>query len=136
LRTHTALCWTSMLVGGLTMIAPRAAAQQFVEQTATRFPQPDPLEYSNQCTVGDIDGDGDLDILIANGGNFNSPGTPQKLRVYINNGQGVFTDETDARTGGLTFLARGVELGDVERDGDLDVIVAQDFNRQPTLLIN
>jgi hypothetical protein len=111
-------------------------AQQFTEQSASRFPQPDPAEYTNQSTVGDIDGDGDLDILWANGGNFGTPGTPQRLRVYINNGAGVFTDETNARTGGLTGLHRGVELGDCDRDGDYDVIGAQDFNLLPTLLIN
>jgi len=113
-----------------------AGGPQFVDETASRFPSPGLLEYSNQLTIGDIDGDGDLDLIFANGGNFSSAGTPQKLRVFINNGAGVFTDETDARTGGLTFLARGVELGDIERDGDLDIIIAQDFNRQPTLLVN
>ena len=113
-----------------------AHGQQFVDQSSTRFPQPDPLEYTNAVTVGDIDGDVDLDLIFANGGNTNMPGVPQKLRVFINNGSGVFTDETDARTGGLTFLARGAELGDIERDGDLDIIVAQDFNLQPVLLVN
>jgi plastocyanin len=111
-------------------------AQQFVDQTATRFPQPDLLEYTNAITVGDIDGDADLDIVFANGGDTIAPGIPQKLRLYINNGSGIFTDESDARTGGLAFLARGAELGDIERDGDLDIIIAQDFNRQPTLLVN
>ncbi|MCI0362956.1 MAG: FG-GAP-like repeat-containing protein [Phycisphaerales bacterium] len=114
----------------------QSLAQQFLDQTLIRFPQPDPLEYTNQVTVGDLDGDIDLDLIFANGGDINTPGTPQKLRVFINDGTGTFTDETDARTGGLTFLARGVELGDIERDGDLDIIIAQDFNLQPTLLVN
>lgn len=120
-----------MLLAGMV-----ASSYQFVDETTTRFPQPGLLEYTNQVTVGDLDGDGDLDLVFANGGNFSSAGIPQKLRVFINNGAGVFTDETDARTGGLTFIARGAELGDVDRDGDLDIIIAQDFNRQPTLLIN
>jgi hypothetical protein len=105
-------------------------AQQFLQETTTRFPVPNPKEYTNQLTIGDIDGDGDLDILFANSG------TGDKARVYINNGAGVFTDETTARNGGLSGSFRGVELGDCDRDGDLDVILAQDFNKVPILLIN
>jgi len=33
-------------------------------------------------------------------------------------------------------LCRGVELGDIDRDGDLDIIYAQDFQRQPQLFEN
>ncbi len=113
-----------------------AVAQQFLEETATRFPVPNPAEYTNQCTIGDLDGDGDLDIVWANGGNFSSAGTPQLARVYINGGTGIFTDQTTARTGGLTGLHRGVELGDCDRDGDLDIVLAQDFDKLPNLLVN
>ncbi len=116
--------------------APALAGLQFVDETSTRFPSPNPTEYTNQLTIGDLDGDGDLDIVFANGGNFSSPGTPLKARVYINNGSGFFTDETDARTGGLTGLHRGVELGDCDQDGDLDILLVQDFNNLPNLLIN
>lgn len=113
-----------------------AIGQQFQDETASRFPA-DPNEYTNQITVGDLDGDGDLDIIFANGGDFDTPGTPQQLRIYINNGAGVFTDQSASwLPPGSQFIARGVELGDVDGDGDLDVIIAQDFNRQPQLLIN
>ncbi|MCH8253374.1 MAG: VCBS repeat-containing protein [Planctomycetes bacterium] len=113
-----------------------AFGQQFIQETSTRFPSPNPTEYTNQLTIGDIDGDGDLDIIFGNGGNFGSPGPPQKVRVFINNGAGFFTDETDARTGGHAGNYRGVELGDCDNDGDLDILLAQDFNKLPGLLIN
>jgi hypothetical protein len=115
--------------------AAAASAQQFVDETASRFPVPPPEEWSNQVTVGDLDGDGDLDLVFANGGGFASPGAPEVQRVYINDGSGAFSDESAARLG-FSALARGVELGDIDGDGDLDLIVAQDFDRQPALFVN
>lgn len=120
----------------LMIVASTVSAQQFVQETSTRFPIPNPAEWTNQLTIGDLDNDGDLDLVFANGGTFSSPGTPDPVRIFINNGSGFFTDESMSRTGGLTGLHRGVELGDVENDGDLDIILSQDFNRMPNLLIN
>src|SRR5690606_543658 len=102
-----------------------AFAQQVQDLTAARVPTQDPLEYTNQATVGDLNGDGHLDFVCANGAHYSIPCTPQTPRTYIHDS-----------TGGLTFLARGVDLGDVDGDGDLDIVVAQDFNRIPALLIN
>jgi FG-GAP-like repeat len=119
----------------LALAGAPAAAQQFVDETATRFPKPPAMDYSNQATMGDLDGDGDLDLIFANGGGFSTPGTPEPQRVYINDGTGVFSDESAARLG-FSALARGAELGDIDDDGDLDLIVAQDFDRQPALFVN
>ena len=110
-------------------------AQQFTEQSGTRFPAPALTEYTNQITVGDIDNDGDLDLIFANGGNFFSQGAPQMQRVFVNNGTGFFTDESMTRLN-FTGLCRGVEMGDIDKDGDLDLIFAQDFQRQPRLFEN
>ena len=116
------------------VLSPLAAAQQYVQQTSTRFPVQ--AEYTNQCTVVDIEGDGDLDIVWANGQGYSTQGTALPVRVYVNNGAGVFADETATRAAGITGWFRGVEAGDVDKDGDWDLILANDFNKRPQLLIN
>ena len=114
--------------------AHAATAQQFVDQTAARFPVQ--AEYTNYIAVGDIDGDSDLDICFANGGGYSTLGTLLKPRIYVNSGSGTFADETDARAPGVTGCFRSAEFGDVDGDGDIDLLLAQDFNRPAKLLIN
>lgn len=128
---------TAGLLSGFLVLAftLELGAQQFVDDTDTRFPFPNPTDYTNQLTIGDIDNDGDLDIIFANGGGFSSAGTPEIQRVYINNGSGVFSDQSTARLG-FSGLCRGAELGDIDNDGDLDLVFAQDFNRRPALFLN
>ncbi len=128
--------WVLATVWTVGCVAPTALAQQFVEQNATRFPVQPATDYTNQATVGDLDGDGDLDIVWANGCCFNAEGATSPMRIYINDGNGFFTDETDARADNANGWFRGVELGDADNDGDLDIVLAQDFNKRPNLLIN
>jgi hypothetical protein len=67
---------------------------------------------------GDLDGDGDLDAYLANG---NSHGDNVPDRVWLNDGAGKFTD-SGQRIG--MSLGKFVDLGDLDRDGDLDAVVA------------
>lgn len=122
--------------GFVGLLAGVSTAQQFMHDTTNRFPQPDPLEYSSQVAIADIDGDGDLDLAFANGRGFFSAQLQERVRILVNDGLGFFTDETDARTGGLIGYGRDVEFGDADGDGDLDMIVANDFNTRPRLLMN
>ncbi len=113
---------------------PIACAQQFVRETATRFPTQS--EYTNQLSFCDVDGDNDLDIAWANGQGYSSLGALLKPRLYLNDGIGRFTDVTDVNVAGITGCFRGVEFGDVDRDGDWDMLLAQDYARPALLLLN
>ena len=74
--------------------------------------------------LGDLDGDGDLDAVVANG--YTPPS------VLVNDGTGSFT----AFTGVLgDDISRSVALGDLDGDGDLDAMVAN-FNQPNTVWTN
>jgi hypothetical protein len=117
------------------VLGPAALGQQFQNQTSTRFPTQPTTEWTNQLSIVDVDLDGDLDIAFANGGNFSSPGLPQPVRLYINDGAGFFTDESAERVG-VSGIYRGVEFGDISNNGAPDMALAPDFNGRPRLLIN
>jgi hypothetical protein len=86
----------------------------FSDVTATNLPEDD--EDSRGVALGDVDGDGDLDAVFATRLSFN--------RLYINNGSGVFWDSSLSQFPGDGGNTRGVVLGDVDGDGDLDVVFA------------
>lgn len=72
--------------------------------------------YGLGVAAGDYDNDGDLDLFLNNEG-------PNKL--FSNNGDGTFVDVTGkAGLGGDTRMGAGVSFLDIDKDGDLDLYVA------------
>ena len=69
-------------------------------------------KISNGVQLGDLDGDGDLDMVVANAGTTSG--------VYLNDGAGAFADSGQALG---SAQSREVELGDLDGDGDLDAIL-------------
>lgn len=77
-------------------------------------PQPDLLEvYGGSFASGDIDGDGDTDLMMAGI-------TPaRKTALYLNDGSGHFIEQEDT---GLPNASSSVTLfADLDEDGDLDL---------------
>jgi hypothetical protein len=76
--------------------------------------------------LGDLDGDDDLDAVVAN---FNQPN-----QLLLNDGEGNFALAATDLPGGSMF-SRDIAIGDVDGDADMDLLVAN--NGQPNqLLIN
>jgi hypothetical protein len=76
------------------------------------------LDVQNSSTdVGDIDNDGDLDLLISG----NADGGPV-TKIYLNNGTGNFSDSGVSGLVGLDLCA--ATLADYDSDGDLDILLA------------
>jgi hypothetical protein len=70
----------------------------------------------------DYDDDGDMDLLVANGGTFDYYGISNSL--YQNNGDGTFTRVTDGIVVSDVENSTGVSWGDYDNDGDFDLFVA------------
>lgn len=83
-----------------------------------------PEEMGPGAAFVDIDGDGDLDIFVAGGGSIVGDGSPQRCRLYRNDG-GRFTDITDASGAGVPGPAYGVACADFDDDGDVDIFVTR-----------
>jgi hypothetical protein len=97
----------------------------FTDASAQLPPPPSFLQgISSEARFVDVDGDGDLDILVANENPF-APGALDggQDRLYINDGSGHFTDQTAARLPLINDQTGGFATGDLEGDGDTDVIV-------------
>ncbi len=86
-----------------------------------------------RVSLGDLDGDGDLDAFI-------SCGEDNPHRVHINQGgaqggtEGFFSYGGEQNLG--NFQGRGNALGDVDGDGDLDAFVAHDYFEGDRIYIN
>jgi hypothetical protein len=82
--------------------------------------------------LGDVDGDGDLDLVTANS-------SGNRVSVRLNGGDnsgsntGLFSQGSEIRvTGG----PQNVALGDVDGDGDLDVVTANLLNNTASVRLN
>ena len=76
-----------------------------------------PAHMMGGGAVGDFNNDGWQDLFLPQGGH-----QPDKL--YINNGDGTFTDEAAAWGVDALHIGAGVAVGDYNNDGWLDIVMA------------
>ncbi len=79
--------------------------------------------------LNDVDGDGDLDAIITNGHHRTNS---YPVQIYLNGGTGQFTDSGQRLN---AVRNAGVSLGDLDGDGDPDLVLA-DFEEPCQIWLN
>lgn len=123
----------------------------FVDITAASGTAAGTLDNHTSATLGDLDGDGLVDIIVGGASTFETqpaiffPFVPENVpnTVFMNRGGLVFTDESEASgirvQGGLlpefahaATLTHAIAAVDIDLDGDVDVITADDQAAVPS----
>ncbi|MCI2430484.1 VCBS repeat-containing protein [Candidatus Acetothermia bacterium] len=114
------LLGVGVLLGmGLAIAQPRPPVTlDFSDETRLRLESE--RDRSHWVRAADIDKDGDLDLIVGN-----RPGDSPLIKVLINDGQGRFKDDAGRRLPAIpSEIAFGADLGDLDNDGDLDIVLA------------
>ncbi|MFM9839029.1 MAG: FG-GAP-like repeat-containing protein [Cyclobacteriaceae bacterium] len=75
----------------------------------------DLMTNGRTASWGDIDNDGDLDLYVGQ--------STQADKLYQNNGDGTFTSLTSSPVAETNSSTTGSAFGDIDNDGDIDLIV-------------
>jgi hypothetical protein len=92
-------------------------------------------DWSNKVELADINGDGAVDLLFANGGAYETPGTPVASTVFLYLADGAFRDVTAEVFGDLVGLTRVIKARDLNADGFVDLLLGNTFDTQSHLLL-
>jgi len=80
-------------------------------------------DHSAAISLGDVNGDGNLDIVLSTGRHWESP-----IRLFFGDGKGGFKSMGDIGSRG--YASYGVPLADLNGDGILDLAVAHRLRRR------
>src|SRR5687767_9483355 len=104
------------------------AQQSFTRRFDTVINLETTAEDSANVSMGDLDGDGDLDLVLAKGRH-----TPILDRVLLNDGKGRFVASDLGPTADRTYTAA---LADLDGDRDLDVLTSNDRPDKKLVYLN
>src|SRR5450432_3555027 len=129
-----------MVLALLCVMVGTAHAQMWQDATANCTGTT--AEWSNKLELADIDGDGQLDILVANGSGYSTPGAnPEPDRVWKNLGNWAGAaphcmEVSSTTVLGFTGYSRVIRAADVDGDGDLDIFTGGAYQTQAKLFLH
>ena len=115
-------------IGNADTIPTVIEERRFENVSDTHMPQPPLIVQSKDAKPADVDGDGDLDFLIAHEYKANV--------LLINDGTGRFTNESSSQLPQLDRDSEDVVTADFDGDGDLDVLFVSEDDEENEFYIN
>lgn len=104
------------------------------DQTSIYLPETG--EWTNRVEAADINQDGKVDLIFANGGDYSEPGVLESSRIFINQGaESQFKEITTQVFGDLKFYARVIKARDINGDGLVDLFIGKTFQTQSELFL-
>jgi len=113
--TSQSLCTTSFVAKVYINNGTSLVENQTWQQNLTAL-------YSGSITLGDIDNDGDLDMVLTG-----APNLMDHSLIYINNGTTLVEDSTWSQNL-IEVYRSSTGLGDIDNDGDLDLVLTGQEN--------
>ena len=113
----------TLLISNLAVAQTNRAISKASSKTLVTGPRSTLGIESNRSAsvrLGDVDGDGDLDAVVANGRHW-----PQQNYLFLNQGRGKFSVMRPLGSDRATSYA--CELADLDGDGDLDLAIGNDM---------
>lgn len=101
---------------------------KYFVDVSEQLPEPGSKKASMDVKAGDIDYDGDLDIVLANEFQPNS--------ILINDGKGNFTDESEKRLPQIIHDSEDVLIEDFDGDGFVDLIFCSEDDKVHEFYLN
>ena len=107
------------------VFAATTAAQSSFEMPLQKSYLPLDQEWTGVVAHGDVDGDGDIDVVTGSYNYSLISGQPRHSRLLLNDGRGALADVTTQRLPVDADLTRALALVDVDGDGDLDLLLGK-----------
>lgn len=93
-------------------------------------------EWTNKVFLADVNGDNLIDMLFANGGDYDKPGEPEFSRIFLNQGPGkMFYEATTEILGYERGFTRVIKVQDLNQDGHPEIVMGTTYQTQSKLYL-
>ncbi len=108
-----------------------------IESTANVFPSGIPtFTHLRELVLADIDNSGNMSVIVANHGYDAYPYPGENNAILKNSGNGTFIEDIgDANSHDYYGFTHSTAVGDIDNDGDIDIVYAEYFDSTKSIRI-